>query len=98
MRSFVIAPGAAAAGTNITIPFRLTKITAARKFTGSDGTAAATVATLAVASAAPASGEIYLSGENTVQLGDDLTARDQVIIEGIGVGETIANTVKYIGA
>ena len=94
----MLTPGAVAAQTNITIPHRLNRIVSASKFTGSDGTAAAAVSNLTVATAAPTAGQIYLSAENTVQLGDATTTRDQVIIQGIAVGEVIARSVKYIGA
>lgn len=98
MRPLVIAPGTVAANTDISIPGRLHKITAARKFTGSDGTNAADSSALTVATQTPGAGEIWLSAEGTVQLGDALTGRNVVIIQGVAIGETVQRTVKYIGA
>lgn len=93
MRSIVLAPGAVNAGTDIPIPVRLARLVAARRYDPTSGPTALTVVTTT-----PAAGQIYLSAEGTVQLGDDLTATQQVILEGVAVGEAITQIVKYIGA
>ena len=93
MRSIVIAPGATPAGTDIPLPGRLERLVSAQVYDPTSGPTA-----LTVVETTPASGEIYLSTPGTVQLGTALTATQQVILVGVGVGEAVARTVRYIGA
>lgn len=55
-------------------------LNAARKFIGSDGTAAAAHSALTVVTAAPAAGEIQLSGKKEVKCGDALDSKAELTL------------------
>ena len=89
MKVVAIAPGATTAGSNISLPsyVKASKILGAVKLSLSDATNAGTVTSLTVATTTPSTGEIYLVNESTIQLGDNTTARDVIIIMYIEKGE-----------
>ena len=90
VKLFYIVPGATTAGDSIDLPSwvpPLRQIVGAIKITLSDGTATGAVNTLTVVDTTPSSGEIYLLDENTIQLGNDTTERDIIIIAAIEKGE-----------
>ena len=91
MDTLVIVPitSSVSAGTDITLPnnVRLKRIGSAYRITMSDATVAGACSALTVVTTTPASGQIYLSGERTIQVGDDLTTRDIIVIYGIAKGE-----------
>lgn len=82
------APGTVAAGTAITLPggVRLQRIRKAQLYAGSDGTAAATFTELTPVTGTPAAGQIRLSSETQVVLGDTTDAKNILIIVGDEVG------------
>ncbi len=85
----IIAPGAVSANTNIDLPGyvgKVSQLVAAIKFSGSDGTAAASATALTVVTTTPGAGEIQLVDEDTIQLGDATTTRDLLILVYIPKG------------
>ncbi len=80
--------GAVAANTPVDLPggTRAQRLSRVVRFTGSDGTAAATSTVLSIVTAAPGAGQCRLVGESQIEFGDALTAANKVTIEGDELG------------
>lgn len=88
MREVVLAPGAVAANTDITLPLDFVKLSTVTKVTMSDGTAAGTSAAMTIiTSGAPTAGQAILQQRNILRVGDALTTRDFLVIRGTAIGE-----------
>lgn len=94
MASYVLIPGAVAAGTPIDLPSdapRFQRLTRALNLDVGNYPNAAAVnpVQLAVVSAAPASGQIQLTAPRRIVLGDAATANTVIVLFGEAYGEQL---------